>query len=184
MWRRPERTTLTLWRMGPVAHPRWVRIGPVPGGDHQRLTLADEGGSGPGLGPGPLLDHHELAACVVDAGLVEADHHLQGEHEVPVEVAVQGVPAPRAVAQDQRRGPLLSGGVTLLEPLLEVGRATVPAGRAARPTPGRSGSRCGQKAARNSTTRSGRGWSKYRYWPSPKRYRAMSMVARNRSSLS
>src|SRR5687767_2972916 len=79
--------------------------GTVPGGEDERLAPADGGGRGPGLGPGPLLDDHELAPGVVLTGLVETDDDLQGEHQVAIEIAVQGIPVAGAVAQDERRGP-------------------------------------------------------------------------------
>jgi hypothetical protein len=52
-----------------------------------------------GLRPRALLHHQELSAGVVDAWAVEADDHLEREHQVAVEVAVQGFPVALPVPQ-------------------------------------------------------------------------------------
>ena len=75
------------------------------------VTLCEERGGAARLRPWALLDQQELAAGVVDAGLVEVDHDLQREHHVAVQVAVQRVPVAGPVAQQDRRGPRLPGGV-------------------------------------------------------------------------
>ena len=184
VWRRPDRTVLTPWRIGPADQPRAVRTGRSRVVNTSAVALGDQRGRGPGLGPGPLLDDDELAAGVVDTGLVEADDDLEGEHEVAVEVAVQGVPVARPVAQDERRGAGLAGGVALVEPVLERRRATGRAGPGARPTPGRwAGGGARRRPAARPRRRAGDGRSSGT-GPAPKRWRAMSMVDRNRSSSS
>ena len=119
MRRRPDRTTLTPWRIGALLQPRRPRTGrsrvvntrPWPRGSVSVVAR--------GLGPGPLLDHDELAALVVRPRLVEPDHHLQREHEVAVEVAVQGVPVAGAVPEEQRGRAGLAGGVAPVQPVVE-----------------------------------------------------------------
>ena len=123
------------------------------------VALREGERGGPGLGPRALLDQHELAAGVVDAGAVEADHDLEGEHQLAVEVAVQGVPVAGAVAQQQGRGPGLAGGVAGVEPVAQ--RVGPGRGLARRSAHSRAiGSRCGQNAARSSATTAGSGWAK------------------------
>ena len=103
VWRRPDRTMLTPWRIGAADQPAGRAHRAVAGREHQRLALPDDGRRRPGLRPRPLLDDDELAAGVVVAGRVEADDDLQREHELAVEVAVQRVPVAGPVAQQQRR---------------------------------------------------------------------------------
>ncbi len=67
----------------------------------------------------PLLQQQELAAGVVAPRVVQVDHHLQREHLVAVQVAVQRVPVAGAVTEQQRRGPPLPGPVTHLQPLVQ-----------------------------------------------------------------
>ena len=122
-------------RRGP-APPGFHRA--VAGGEHQAVTVRDERGRGPGLGPGPLLVEQELPARVIDARLAEVDHDLQREHQVAVQVAVQGVPVPGPVAQQDRRGLDLPGGVAGRQPVVQAVR---PRRRAAEPLPPVAGDR-------------------------------------------
>ncbi len=110
--------------------------GPVPGREDQRPTLADRRHGGPRLRPRPLLDDDELTALVVPAGPVEADHDLQREHELAVEIAVQGVPTARPVAQQQRCRARLPAAVAVLEPVVQPVRPWCPPRQAVRPVPG------------------------------------------------
>src|SRR6266496_1644001 len=66
---------------------------PVAGGEDQPVTLWDQRRGAPRLRPGPLLDQEELTPGVIGAGIAEVDHDLEREHLVPVQVAVQRVPA-------------------------------------------------------------------------------------------
>ena len=61
----------------------------------------------PALRARPLLEQHELAALVVHVRLREDGQHLEREVDVAVEILVQRVPVALAVAQDERRPPLL-----------------------------------------------------------------------------
>ncbi|SEC96271.1 hypothetical protein SAMN04489727_5775 [Amycolatopsis tolypomycina] len=124
---------------GRIGPPR-RRGGPVPptaagradrsvaGGKHQAVALGNECRRAAGLGPGSLLHQEELAAGVVGARLVEVDHHLQREHSIAVEVAVQRVPAARLVAQQDRCWPPLACRVADRQPFVQSGW---PFGRAA-----------------------------------------------------
>jgi hypothetical protein len=56
-----------------------------------------------GGGAGSLLDEQELTAGVVGALLVQADDDLEGEDQVAEQVAVQRVPVPGPVAQQDLR---------------------------------------------------------------------------------
>src|SRR5437868_2916565 len=76
----------------------------------------DSGAAGPG--PWPLLDQQELPAGVVGAGPAEVDHRLQREHQVAVQVAVQGVPVALLVFQQDRGGLALAGGVAHVQPFI------------------------------------------------------------------
>ena len=69
------------------------------------------------LRPRALLHEHELAALVVHARLRQHRQHLEREVDVAVEILVERVPVARAVAQDQRRRPLLARGAAALEQL-------------------------------------------------------------------
>src|SRR5579875_831254 len=93
--------------------------GAVTGGEDDGLSLAQDRDMGPGLGSGPLLDHHELAPLVVDAGAVQAYDHLEREDVLAVQVAVQRIPVPGSVAQQERGGLGLAPAVADLEPLVE-----------------------------------------------------------------
>src|SRR6266478_8031512 len=95
---------------------------PVTSGEDQGLSLSDGGGGAAGLRAQALLDGEELTACVVHAGPVEADDHLERKHELAVEVAMQRVPVARPVPEQQGCGAGLPGPVTLSEPLVEVVR--------------------------------------------------------------
>jgi len=111
--------------------------------------------NGPGLGPHPALDHEELAAGVVGARLVEADHDLEREDEVAVEVAVQRVPPSWLVTEQQRGRVGLARPVALRQPVLEVVGPHVGPPEQSRSAQSRAiGSRWGQKAARNPVTTS------------------------------
>src|SRR5205807_368251 len=87
-------------------------------------------------GPGPLLERDELSARVVHVRPVESDHDLQREHELAVEVAVQGVPVARPVAEQERGRPGLPCLVALLEPVVETVRPWRRLPQASRPRPG------------------------------------------------
>jgi MFS transporter, ACDE family, multidrug resistance protein len=103
---------------------------PVPGGEDQPVALLQGDAGAPGLRPRPLLDQEELATGVVRAVLVQADHDLQREHQVAEDVAVQRVPVPAPVAQQDLRALALTGPVAHLHPLPQRVR---PRGRAAQP---------------------------------------------------
>ena len=136
MYRRPERITDTPWRTGAAVQPRSVGDRPVSGGEDQPVTLWDQRRGAPRLRPGPLLDQEELTAGVIGAGLAEVDHHLEREHFVPVQVAVQRVPAARLVAQQDRRRPGLPGRVADVQPLIERVRPLRPAAEPVVPVAG------------------------------------------------
>src|SRR5882724_8837186 len=95
---------------------------PLTSCEDQPLTLSDRGGGAAGLRARALLDGEELTACVVHAGPVEADDHLERKHELVVEVAMERVPVARPVPEQQRCGASLPGLVTLSEPVVEVVR--------------------------------------------------------------
>ena len=76
----------------------------------QAVPVRDEHGRAAGLSPGPLLVQQELAARVVDGRPAQVHDDLQRKHEVAVQVAVQRVPTTRAVFQQERCGPGLTGG--------------------------------------------------------------------------
>ena len=132
----PSRRVLTPWRTGAADHPLAERTG-------RSLVVKTTASPWPTVvevprdwARWPLLHGEKLATQVVDPRAVEDDGHLQREHELAIEVAVQGVPIARPVAQQQRRGLVLAGGVAGVEPLLE---GVGPRGRAAeapRPLPG------------------------------------------------
>jgi hypothetical protein len=108
----------------------------VAGREDRAVAAGERRDRRAGLRPGSLLDDHELAAGVVDARLVEADHHLEREHEVAVEVAVQRVPVAGAVAEQQRGGLVLAGAVTPVEPVAQAVRPRRLLAEARRPRPG------------------------------------------------
>jgi hypothetical protein len=56
------------------------------------MTVREQRRRSAGLGPWSLFQQQELAARVVDAGLVQVDHYLEREHQVAVQISVQGVP--------------------------------------------------------------------------------------------
>src|SRR6267143_7282168 len=110
---------VTHWRGRPATAGR---NRPVPGGEDQGLSLSDGGGGAAGLRAQALLDGEELTACVIHAGPVEADDHLERKDELAVEVAMQRIPVARPVPEQQRCGAGLPGQVTLSEPVVEVVR--------------------------------------------------------------
>ncbi len=59
-----------------------------------------------------LLGQHELAAREFTARRRKQNRHLERKHLVAVEILVQAVVVARAIAQEQRRGPRLPGGMT------------------------------------------------------------------------
>src|SRR6267378_4979260 len=95
---------------------------PLTSGEDQRLSLSDGGGGAAGLRARALLDGEELTACVIHAGPVEADDHLERKDELAVEVAMQRVPVARPVPEQQRCGAGLAGQVTLSQPVIELVR--------------------------------------------------------------
>src|SRR2546427_12349491 len=86
---------------------------PVASGEDQALTLFDGAGGAAGLRAQALLDGEELTACVVHAGPIEADDHLERKHELAVEVAMQRVPVAGPVPEQQWCGAGLPGPATL-----------------------------------------------------------------------
>ena len=90
---------------------------PVPGGEDQAVPLLQGDAGAPGLRPRPLLDQEELPAGVVRPVLVEPDHDLQREDQVAEDVAVQGVPVPGLIAQQDLRALALPGLVAHFQPL-------------------------------------------------------------------
>ena len=139
MRRRPLRTHADT-----VAHrrrrPASLRLHrPVARGEDQALTLADDGRGGARLCARSLLDDDELAAGVIRPRSVEADHHLDREHQLAVQIAVQRVPVARSVAQQQRRRTGLARGVALRRATRRARRARAAGGRVAPPSPVRSG---------------------------------------------
>jgi hypothetical protein len=62
-----------------------------------------------------LLEEQQLAALVVAAGLRERNDDLQRKRQGAVEILVQAVVVAGVVAQQQRCGPALAGGVTGVE---------------------------------------------------------------------
>jgi hypothetical protein len=78
-------------------------------------ALAQRHDLGAALHAGPLLGQHELAAGEVRLRLRQQDRHLQRKSQLAIEVLVQAVEVSRTVLQQQRRGPDLTGGVTLVE---------------------------------------------------------------------
>ena len=81
-----------------------------------------------GLRAGALLQEQELSSGMVGSRFVQVDDDLQREDKVSVEVAVQGVPVPPAVAQQDRRRLVLPGVVVHAQPFIQGVR---PRGRAA-----------------------------------------------------
>jgi hypothetical protein len=67
------------------------------------VALRQHGARAARLGPGPLLDEQELTAGVFRAVLIEADDDLEREDQVTEQVAVQRVPVPSLVAQQDLR---------------------------------------------------------------------------------
>ena len=119
----------------PVAHADAVvaalaGVGPHLGREDQERAARRAQHVGAALRARPLLEQHELAARVVVL-VGEHRHDLEREVDVAVEVLVQRVPVALAVAEDQRRRPLLPGGAAALEQLLVLGRKGV--GGAAQP---------------------------------------------------
>lgn len=92
---------------------------PITGGEHQALAVGDGDCGGPGLGSRVLLDKDELTTGVIDVGSREVDDHLQGEHHLAVQVAVEGVPVPRPVSQQERRRLSLPGTMAARQPLVQ-----------------------------------------------------------------
>jgi hypothetical protein len=108
---------------------------PVAGGEHDAAPLSQRRGVAAGLGARALLDGEELPSDVVDAGLVQPDHHLQREHQIAVEVAVQRVPVTGDVAQQDRCRLALPGRGAHGQPLLEGVRPGCGAAQPRRPVP-------------------------------------------------
>ena len=73
----------------------------------------------PGLRAGALLEEQEFSSAMVDPRFAQVDHDLQREDEVSVEVAVQGVPVPLDVAQQDRRRLVLPGVVAHAQPFVQ-----------------------------------------------------------------
>ena len=85
--------------------------------EHQAVALRDEGGGAAGLGAGPLLVQQELAARMVGARGTEVDHDLEREDQLAIQVTVQGIAAAGAVAEQDRGGLGLPGGVAHVQPV-------------------------------------------------------------------
>ena len=89
----------------------------VAGGEDQAAALLERRAGAAGLSPGPLLDQQELAAGVVGAVAVQADDDLKREDQVAEQVAVQGVPVPGPVAEQDLGAAILAPPVAQLQPL-------------------------------------------------------------------
>jgi hypothetical protein len=79
------------------------------------VASAKHDGGSARLGSWPLLDQQKLATDVIDAGFVEADHDLEREHQLPVQVPMQRVPVARAMAKQGRRRFRLAGVLHLVQ---------------------------------------------------------------------
>ena len=81
---------------------------------------------GPALRPRPLLEQDELPALEVVPGARQDREHLEREEHIAVQVLVQRVPVPLAVAEDQRGRPLLPGRVAAAQQLVVLERKGRP----------------------------------------------------------
>jgi hypothetical protein len=97
-------------------------VGPFDGGEDHERALGGRQHVGAALGTGALLEQDELTALEVDAAPRQDGQDLKREVDVAVEVLVQGVPVALAVAQDQRRRPVLAGLPALAQQLLVLER--------------------------------------------------------------
>ena len=97
-----DRDAVTDGRGGPAA--RGLDRA-VARGEDQAVAVGNQQRGAARLGAWALLQEQELAAGVVDAGLVEVDHDLEWEDLVAVQVAMERVPVAGAVAQQDRRRP-------------------------------------------------------------------------------
>lgn len=79
----------------------------------------NEGGCSAGLGTWALFVEQELPTGLVHTGVVEVDDDLEGEDGLAEKIAMQRVPVPLAVRQQNRRRPGLTGGVAQVQPLLK-----------------------------------------------------------------
>src|SRR3984957_18885322 len=91
--------------------------GPVSGGEDQAVTPRQRHAGTSRLGPRPLLDEEELTAGVVGSVLIKPDDDLEREDQVAEQVAVQGIPVPGLVTQQDLRALGRAGVVEHLEPL-------------------------------------------------------------------
>src|SRR3954471_5381151 len=96
----------------------------VAGGEEQQLALVERDHVRARLLARALLDQNRLAAVEVLALAGEHGQRLERERDVAVEVLVQRVVAALAVAEDQRRGTRLAGGVAGVEERAEGLRET------------------------------------------------------------
>jgi hypothetical protein len=71
-----------------------------------------------GLHPRTLLGQHELPTGKFFSRLGQQDCHLYGKYVLAIQILMQAVIVGFAVLQEQRRGLILSGGVTSVEELL------------------------------------------------------------------
>src|SRR5579863_3021550 len=131
---RADRADAVPHRRGRPAPGRAHR--PVPGGEDQPMPPLQQAGRSPRLRPWPLLDKQELPACMVRPRRVQADHDLQWEDEITVQVAMQGVPVSGLVAQQDRRRPLLPGRVAHIQPFAQGVRPRPRPAELGRPVPG------------------------------------------------
>jgi hypothetical protein len=92
------------------------------------------------LCPRALLEQDELAAFEL-AGPGQDRHRLQRERHIAVEILVEGVVTAGSVAQDQRRGTLLSGAATAIEEGIEAVRVAPALVQAFGPDVGQLGKR-------------------------------------------
>jgi hypothetical protein len=92
--------------------------------------VREQGGGAAGLRARTLFHQEEFPAGVVGPRLVQVDDDLEREDEVAVEVAVQGVPVPGPVAEEDRGRPGLARVVAHSQPFVERVR---PWGAAAEP---------------------------------------------------
>ena len=138
MNRWPERITDTPCRTGAARPAARGLHRAVASGEDEPVAVRNQSRRGAGLCAGPLLIEQELTSCVVYAGATEVDHDLQREHQLAVQVTVQGVPVALAVLEQDRRGPPLPGGMAHLEPVIQAVR---PRRRSAQPGPPRAGDR-------------------------------------------
>jgi hypothetical protein len=148
----PERRSLPAeHRCDAVAHGRPVEAartpdGTVAGGEDEERARVEVDHVSTRLLPRPALDEHELAAGEVADGAQERDS-LQGEGDVAVDILVEGVVAALAVAQDERRRPLLAGFVAAVQERVQPGGQVGRLAQLLRPAVGRLGQRRVERAA-------------------------------------